>query len=134
MIDYGEWLRLNHPDLYEACQSNMKHKKINILGTEYTIIFQTSNENNKLSEYVGLTEFYSKKLIIKTVESFKSNMSLENINEFEKDTLRHEIMHAFFHESGLSDYTNDEVLIEWIALQFNKIRNVVEKLEAEGLL
>ena len=38
-----------------------------------------------------------------------------------KETMRHEIIHAFLHESGLENYCDDEVLVDWLAKQWNKI-------------
>ena len=44
-----------------------------------------------------------------------------------KEVLRHEIIHAFFDEAGLNDYSNNEQLVEWIAFQFPKMfRTFVE--------
>ena len=55
-----------------------------------------------------------------------------------KQTLRHEIIHAFLHESGLSDSTmqsprgwaKNEEMIDWIAFQGPKIYEVWEEVGA----
>ena len=52
----------------------------------------------------------------------------DNIEAFNRKTLRHEVIHAFFVESGLTEYTEDEVLVEWIAVQFPKISQVMKEL------
>ena len=56
----------------------------------------------------------------------------------EKDTLRHEIVHAFLNESGLQEnaaiigasWASNEEMVDWIALQFPKILEVCKQLEA----
>lgn len=42
--------------------------------------------------------------------------------------IRHEVIHAFFAESGLIEYGNDEVLVDWMAKQLPKIQETVEKI------
>ena len=64
-------------------------------------------------------------------ENWKDDpMTFNNIAEFEKKVLRHEIIHAFFGESGLrsqSEYAQNEELIDWIAIQIPKIVEVMNK-------
>ena len=100
--------------------------KLNILGTEYKIKFQTQKENPKLTDDVnGLAELYSKELIVKT--GYENNPACyDNITAYREKVLIHECMHAIFHESGFSKYTEDEDLVEFLAQQYGKIKNVVE--------
>ena len=42
--------------------------------------------------------------------------------------IRHEVINAFFAESGLIEYGNDEVLVDWMAKQLPKIQETVEKI------
>ena len=44
------------------------------------------------------------------------------------EVIRHEVIHAFFAESGLSKYGDDEVLVDWIAKQMPKINEAVNKI------
>ena len=100
-------------------------KTISILGTDYRIITQSESENEKLKESLGLCEHYSKKIIINDMdEASKDVMCVENLDELRKKVLRHEIIHAFFGESGLrscSEYAENEELVDWIAIQAPKI-------------
>ncbi len=52
--------------------------------------------------------------------------------------MRHEVIHAFFHESGLPRYGQDEELVEWIALQIRKIALACDEAEkimfAQGVI
>ena len=110
--------------------SEEKPIRINILGTEYLVIQTTSNECEKLEETFGFFEPFSKKVVIdKKAEFQKEKLTCENLGEFKKKLLRHEIIHAFFYESGLDEYSSNEELVEWLAIQFPKIQKVFEKLE-----
>ena len=100
--------------------------KINILGTEYQILYQSPAENSKLEDANGLCEFWSKRIIIDKTEP--DRLTFENIDAFDRKVLRHEIIHAFLGESGLKDYMNDETLVDWLAVQFPKIADVFDQL------
>lgn len=101
--------------------------KINILGTDYEIKYETRMENPKLINANGLCEFWAKKIIIDKPDPDPENY--ENINEFEKKVIRHEIIHAFLGESGLRQYMEDETLVDWIAVQFHKIEEIFKELK-----
>lgn len=107
---------------------------INILGTGYEIIRQNKEQNAKLDDNCGLCEPFSKKIIIDTFEAErKDRLSAENFDDFVKKVIRHEIVHAFFIESGLnecSDYANNEELVDWIARQGIKIYNAWNQADA----
>ena len=91
--------------------------KINILGTEYEIKEQTKEENPKLD---------SKEIII--VTGYENNkMTVKNVDDFKAATLRHEIFHAIFHECGLTNYSDDEKLVEFLALQYPKIERIMQE-------
>ena len=105
--------------------------KTNILGTEYIIRELTEEEYPKLriSEANGLAELYSKELIISKDMNPNTGAEFANFQDFKNKVVRHEIVHAFFHESGLVDYCNDERLVNWIALQAPKMLKVFEDTE-----
>lgn len=98
-------------------------KHVNILGSTWTVTPEEMKDNN----YDGLTDSSIKEIRIR----------LDNVNEvgnFEalvKKQTRHEVIHAFLYESGLSfnsDWAVNEELVDWIAIQFPKIAEVYEKL------
>lgn len=107
---------------------------INILGTDYEIIRQDKEQNAKLDDACGLCEPFSKKIIVDKFEAErKDKLTVENFDDFIKKVLRHEIVHAFFVESGLfecSDYAGNEELVDWIARQGIKIYNAWNKAGA----
>lgn len=111
----------------------MDNQTINILGTEYEILVQSENENQKLKENDGLCEQYSKQIILNDCKYTENEvMRVENFEEYKKKVARHEIFHAFFGESGLrshSDFAENEVLIDWLAIQSPKIFKVFRELD-----
>lgn len=118
----------------------MKNTKINVLGMEYRIeIHKVSEdsylEENKLAGYCGEEE----KLIVvadMSEEKYFTGMDEKAQEAYWKKTLRHEIMHAFFNESGLSDSSNqyggawakNEEMVDWFAIQSPKIFKVYLEL------
>ena len=54
------------------------------------------------------------------------------MESFRKKVARHEIIHAFLYESGLShnsEWANNEEMIDWIAIQFSKMLKAFEEIE-----
>ena len=105
--------------------------KVSILGTEYEIIEQTEKENPKLINSNAICEVYAHKIIL-NADIKEDEMTYDNFKEFKDKVLRHEIIHAFFAESGLrnnSEYAENEELVDWIAIQFPKIAKVLADVE-----
>lgn len=102
-----------------------------ILGTEYTI--RRNVPPSELGE--GLGGYCDPDLREIRIVDFRSlsdewsNESQEKIQARERETLRHEIVHAFFNESGLRDSTSqvytpwsqNEEMVDWFAIQGQKI-------------
>lgn len=100
--------------------------KVNILGTEYEIIKDAQEEDyTQLKKCDGFTDFSIKRIVIAGFE--KNEDSIDDIDWYVKKVLRHEIIHAFIYESGLaenSDWAKNEEMIDWIAIQFEKMLKV----------
>ena len=102
---------------------------INILGVEYRIFDQKEEDNKKLQGADGLCEYYAHKIIIDTEHKDDAN-NFDNISEYYHKVLRHEAFHALFAEMGIKDWTNDEQLVDMLAMQYPKIRVIMDKLDA----
>jgi len=98
---------------------------INILGTPYEIMEQSEKENPKLKEASGLCEQYSKKIILNaSLREPSDEWTVEDAETYRKKVLRHEIIHAFLTESGLSvesEWAENEEMVDWFAIQFEKL-------------
>lgn len=106
----------------------MEDKTINILGVKYDIEFKKENTDPRLNGCLGYCDDTSKKCVI---EDYEHTIEMkENIDVTKKKTIRHEILHAFLFESGLTDKSYDELMVEWFASQFNKISKAFEEAGA----
>lgn len=110
---------------------------VKILGQKYTIEYLTTEQDPNLSEDTGgYVERFSNRIIINAsfLKRINSTLSPEQVKECENSSLRHEIIHAFFIESGLdSNFEHkpigqEETVVDWFALQFPKILKVFKKV------
>lgn len=101
-------------------------RAINILGTEYHLSINDSIISLGVD---GLCKSYDKEILIRSKENMLSPDDSDNVKlTRQNEVMRHELIHAFFTESGLDDYSNDEQLVTWIACQWPKIQQVFEEL------
>lgn len=111
--------------------------KISVLGQDYEILFHTSEDDPKLKEWNGYHEPYSKKIVIdsKLVEDTnKEPLGAENPEIYLRHIYRHEIMHAFFCESGITykyDKEEEDFLVDWIARMYPKMKKIFAELGVE---
>jgi len=100
-------------------------KKINILGTEYEVEINDKECMDMNAD--GLCKFYDKKIILRNPENMlEPDCSIEIKQSRSQEVKRHEIIHAFFAEAGLMDYSDNEQLVNWIAIQFPKLQKAFE--------
>ena len=103
--------------------------KVNILGTYYEIIEQTSEENPKLDDANGICEIWSKKIVLDADMIEPHKMLVEDPEQYKSKVLRHEIVHAFFAESGVLNYCNDEGLVDYLAVQLPKMVKAMNEVD-----
>ena len=103
---------------------------VNILGTKYTI-----KESNKVADVTlehadGYCDHTTKTIVIDTFKNFPG--SLEDLESYKKQVVRHELIHAFLFESGLDacSWAKDEEIVDWIACQFPKLQNAFVQCNA----
>ena len=102
---------------------------VDILGTKYNVRIRTEKEDPELKNLNGYCMTLSKTI---AVEDKRNNIAGED--DITKRTLRHEILHAFFYESGLDNEapwaSSEEQLVDWIALQLPKIIKACQTVNA----
>ena len=105
--------------------------KVKILGTEYEVIKGAEEKDYpQLKKCDGFTDFSIKRIVVANFD--KDESSVDDIDWYKKKVLRHELVHAFIHESGLAencDWARNEELTDWIAIQFEKILGVFIELQ-----
>ena len=106
---------------------------VNILGTPYEIIVKKYNEDECFEKERINGYCYSQihQIVVCDMNTYKGweHEPEKVIEGQQKETLRHEIVHAFLNESGLksnSNYAGDswarnEEMVDWIAIQGEKI-------------
>lgn len=106
---------------------------VNVLGTEYTVTVKKYDEDEAFERRSidGYCDGLTKNIVVCNMRTYKGweHEPPETIEAAQKQTLRHEIVHAFFDESGLSDSTfnvdcawsKNEEMVDWFALQGPKI-------------
>lgn len=100
---------------------------VDILGTEYTVTRNTSAIEDMGAD--GICQPYDKKIIYRELKDFLGKDDSLTAKRVRRDqVIRHEVIHAFFAGSGLIEYGNDEVLVDWMAKQLSKIQETVEKI------
>lgn len=106
---------------------------IDILGTKYTVTKKRYDADPcfKKRSWDGYCAEYLKAIVycdLSTAPGWEG-MTPEERKNSEKETLRHEIVHAFLNESGLSSSTSGvngpwakhEEMVDWFAIQGPKI-------------
>lgn len=113
-------------------------KKINVLGTDYTLrrVDYGQDEYMEKMNFGGYCDSYAKEIVIlnlKTTPEWKNDPD-EVIQAKEKETIRHELIHAFLNESGLEwssfipdkAWAKNEEMIDWFAIQMPKMLKAFE--------
>jgi len=106
---------------------------VNILGTDYEII-RKDYKDDPAFERLSINGYCDARLHQIIVCRMSTYAGWEHKTEAfivatEKETVRHEIVHAFFNESGLQEsstvydgaWSQNEEMVDWFALQGPKI-------------
>ncbi len=106
---------------------------VNILGMPYEIVIKKYDEEEAFDRrsIAGFCDGYAREIIVCDMHTYKGweHDSEKAIVECQKEIIRHEIVHAFFYESGLWDsslgvensWAKNEEMVDWIAIQGEKI-------------
>lgn len=103
--------------------------QVNVLGTKYSIIESNRIDDPNLENNDGYCDHSTKTIVIDTFQGCENHPnSLGNIDEYKKSVIRHELIHAFLHESGLNScsWAKEEEIVDWIAIQFPKLMDAFE--------
>lgn len=87
-------------------------RTVNILGTPYKLIVDKMG-SPKDDGALGYVECYAKKIVI--VPMVQNEVTVEKVEDVIRKTVRHEIVHAFIHESGLEAWNENEIRVDWVA-------------------
>ena len=98
--------------------------KINILGSEWTIIERPEAEDKRLDGCDGYCDWTTREIVVER----EMQGNLGDMEAYIRKVKRHEIVHAFLEESGLSEcsgtsdaWAMNETMVDWIARMGEKI-------------
>ena len=106
---------------------------VSILGTSYTIKYVKYDEEEAFARrnIDGFCNVCTKEIVLCDMHTYKGweHEDDQTVLAAEKQTLRHEIVHAFFGESGLvqnclqydGSWPENEELVDWLAWQGPKL-------------
>lgn len=117
-------------------------KTVKILGANYRVQTHVPvSKDTELANRFGYCSYLNHRIVVadlNTVDGW-ANESEEVKRAQIKTTLRHEVIHAFLHESGLSGSSTTDVpwaineeMVDWFAMQLPKIYKVFKELGCEG--
>lgn len=120
----------------EITGSNQPHREgkstVNILGTQYSILIIEKEDYRYDREADGWCDPSVKELLVFNYK--QSAESVKDLVSYQKRVIRHEIVHAFFYESGLWQnaysskcWAKNEEMIDWIAIQSPKLQKAYEE-------
>lgn len=114
----------------------MEKKTVNILGTEYEIKIGNENDYPALADMDGYMDSTTKEIVIDDMKKSEGDKQAKgNLKAYQNQCLRHEIIHAFMDESGLSHNFEhksigiEETTVDWFAIQSPKIFKVFQELD-----
>lgn len=117
-----------------------KSNKIDILGTEWNIEIRDYEEDNNFIDCSAYCSYGDKLIVICNIITYPGwhNESNETIVSELRKLMRHEIIHAYLQESGLSvnsivvkdGWARNEEMIDWWALQGPKVYDTWKEIGA----
>ena len=115
------------------CARGRMKQTVNILGTEYEIFCLERKDDEHLKDFDGYCDAVSRFIVVRNFKDADDDaINVKDVEALQKKVLRHEIVHAFLYESGLTvnanvwsgAWTKNEEMIDWFAIQGEKIYKV----------
>lgn len=109
-----------------------------ILGAEWSILYRKQKEDAGLKNRGGYCDETVRMIVIRKFHDTPKAHECDDLKAYARLCLRHEIVHAFLYESGLShssrstdNWATNEEMVDWMAYQLPKIFEAYKHL---GLL
>lgn len=100
-----------------------------ILGTEYKVVFDDEIVKSGMD---GCCKTYTKEIRLNRIGNMLDPDDPQEVKEKRfNEVYRHEVIHAYFAELGLTRYCDDETLVQVLAVHFPKM---AELFKQQGVL
>lgn len=105
--------------------------QINVLGTLYNLIESNKVDDPALEHCDGYCDDTTKMCVIDTMNN-SDVLAKQNMQDYKRKVIRHELVHAFLFECGLASnsWANNEEIVDWIAYMFPKLKSAFEEADA----
>ena len=105
-----------------------ERKEVSILGTTYFVDVKDKEEDELLkNNRDGYCDTSTKYIVVENMKPEEGTK--RNLKAYQESVLRHELVHAFFYESGLDNYSSDEQLVDYLAIQIPKIYKAMKEID-----
>lgn len=105
--------------------------EISVMGVPYTLEYRVKADDPALDNCDGYCDFSAKCIVVRdyTESERKDPMCSADLEAYKRKCARHEIVHAFLYESGLSfnalnldgAWATNEEMVDWMAIQGPKL-------------
>lgn len=105
-------------------------KRANILGVSYKIEIADEAKYPELARCDGFCDHSIKLIVVKKFRPCEG--SLQDLEGYTNQVIRHELIHAFLYESGLrgnSDWAASEEMVDWVAIQIPRMSKLFQQLD-----
>ena len=115
----------------------MQDFKVNILGSEWSVKFGNEEVYPNLTNVDGYTDLSIREIVVDDMKASQGQIGAKaDLESYQKQVVRHEIIHAFLLESGLDSNSNsadswavNEEMVDWFAIQSPKIFKVFNEYD-----
>ena len=115
----------------------MTTQKVTILGEVWEMVEGTEEEFPRLRACDGYTDSSIRRMVVDDMTKTAGELSAKaDLTAYKRQVMRHECVHAFLEESGLSSSTGgvshwaeNEEMADWIAMQSPKIYKAFQDLK-----
>lgn len=125
-VDIGEL------EAVDVKQPKREESVVHILGIPYTIRIIEDDDYRFDREADGWADPSTKEILVYNFA--QDRYSMRDLVEYQKRTIRHEIIHAFLYESGLWQnsagckcWAKNEEMVDWMAIQSPKIHEAFKE-------
>lgn len=103
--------------------------RVSVLGVPYAIQYRLKSSDIILEQCDGYCDTSVKRIVVReyTEDEREEPGTLHDLDIYKRKCLRHEIVHAFLYESGLSVngaeecWPTNEEMVDWMAIQGPKL-------------
>lgn len=101
----------------------IKTGSVSVLGVDYNISVDNVKNDTSLKKLNGYCDNSISKIVIRDDLMTPDEDTCEDMSVFAHKIVRHELIHAFMDESGVTgcDWKHDESLVDWLAVMMPKM-------------